>query len=132
MKTVAQNVVELQTIAENLLSPCVLELFQNNVIVDADTVLAGLTKATYSGYAGITITSFGEPITNPDFSASIVGPLTQFNHNGGITANTIYGAYITDDLVTPTILRYCWNLETPKGMELGTDGIPILPKLTLG
>lgn len=131
MKTRAQNIVELETLADALLSPCYLGLYQNNIIPTDETTLADLSVATFSGYGMETIAEFGPPIQNVDGTASIVAPLVQFEHDGGITPNTIYGGYLTDDLTTPTILMYVFPLEEPKEMVTNTDGLPVVAKLTL-
>lgn len=79
---------------ENMPTPK-LHLFKNDAEIDAETVLSDLTEADFSGYASQAITwstTYTDPASGP--GASDISTLT-FSHNGGGTANTVYGWYMT-------------------------------------
>jgi len=72
-----------------------VHLYQNNYTPVDSTVLGDLTEATFSGYAAAAVT-LGTP-TEVSNKAKTVGTAAQvFTHNGGGTANTIYGYYVKD------------------------------------
>jgi hypothetical protein len=78
-----------------LASNAVLHLYQNNhTPAEADTA-AAYTEANFTGYASVSLTSWGAPVlTAPDqISTSAAVPFTVGTVG---TGNQIYGYYVTD------------------------------------
>lgn len=67
-----------------------VRLFKNNVAPARDKNVAFYTQADFSGYADVT-PSFGGEALNGDSDAEDDADPAVFTHNGGGTANTIYG-----------------------------------------
>jgi len=86
-------------------------LFQNNYVPVAGSVLADLTAATFSGYAvGTPVYGAATTVAN---RANAVAAALNFDHNGGATANTIYGWYV-------------FNTTTSKLLKANTLGTPVV------
>lgn len=101
-----------------------LRLFKNNVTVGAGTTLAGLTEADFSGYGAIDISSLSSPAIDGAGKGfrEILG--NTFTHNGGGTANTCYGWYVTiDDLASSQSLIICENFSTGQVMSASPNAI---------
>jgi hypothetical protein len=99
-------------------------LFQNNITITDATVYANLTLATFSGYASVT-PSWGTPAIDGSGKASMTATAVVFAHNGGGTANTIYGwAWINDDAITKKIVS-AKLLTTPKSMSVSGDSLTV-------
>lgn len=109
------------------LTACSCYLFQNNMTPDQNTVLADLTQATFSGYAA-SVCNFGAA-TIVSHKGKIVGtaPLT-FTHNGGGTANTIYGYYVK--ITTTSDLIYVERFSASQLMTNNGDQIGITLSFT--
>src|ERR1043166_6772375 len=65
-------------------------LFKNNLTPDLDTVLGDLTEADFSGYDRVTPTWGAITIAGSN-RAKAVGSSCVFAHDGGGTANDVYG-----------------------------------------
>ena len=82
---------EIQTAA--ILNGQNLRLFKNNITPSSISVIGDFTEADYSGYAGVTTVSFASA-TEVSNKAQITDAAARgFTHNGGGTANTVYGYY---------------------------------------
>lgn len=71
-------------------------LFTNTPAINADTKLADLTEATFTGYAQKTLTAMGTPYIDPitgDYVADGVSVTWQLT---AIPAQTITGAFVLD------------------------------------
>ena len=108
-----------------------LHLFQNNVTISDSTTLGGLTEATFSGYAAIALSgaTWGAVTVTAHVASSVAVASQNFTHNSGGTANTIYGAYITDS--TNAVLLAAWNFASgPYVMANNGDEIKTTPTIT--
>lgn len=76
-----------------------MHLFQNDVDPsDPETVLADLTECDFSGYAAVGLT-YPASVFNPATGKATCTPNTPvFAHDGGATANDVYGYFITWDV----------------------------------
>lgn len=80
-----------------------LHLFTNNITPSKSTVLSGLTEATFTGYAAITLTNANWVSLGVSSNiGSKVYPTCTFTNSSGSNA-TVYGFYITDNAVTKCI-----------------------------
>lgn len=78
------------------LNTCTLRLFQNNLQPTDANVVADFTEATFDGYAAQPLDDFGVAALDQNNKGRIVAPLHTFTATGGVTANQIYGYYVTD------------------------------------
>jgi len=71
-----------------------IKLFQNNYTPVSSTLLANLTEATFSGYAGISMSGMSLDATLDAFNRAVVrwNPATWTK--SGVTGNTVYGYYV--------------------------------------
>jgi len=103
-----------------------IRLFKNNLTIDQNTVLADFTEADFSGYAEVSRNTWTTPATDSDGNAYTQCASAVFQHNGGVTANTIYGWYLIDgngDLVLGE------KFAASKSMSTISDIITIAPKI---
>lgn len=74
-----------------------VHLFKNDWTEDCDPVAGDFTEANFSGYAAIAMA--GNWSSTPSYAggaATVQGPgIATFTHNGGGTANDIYGYWLT-------------------------------------
>lgn len=78
-------------------------LFKNNLTPDRDTVYSDLDLCDYSGYSPIAIPSWGTVAINGDGNAQSTAGSVSFTHDGGATANNVYGWALvidTDDVIS--------------------------------
>lgn len=107
-----------------------LKLFQNNATISASTVLADLTEADYSGYVAQGIATWTTPQadgSNRKYTESTT--VKTFAHDGGGTANTIYGWYLIDSNSGDLLAVH--KFDTPVVMDDATDTIDARPRLQL-
>lgn len=71
-------------------------LFQNDVNFTLNTLLADLTVATFTGYADVTLTTYPDPYTEPDGTASLDSPQCVFASSGSAVQNTVFGWAVKD------------------------------------
>lgn len=100
-------------------------LFKNDATVNDATVLADLTAADFSGYAAWTPTH-GAAATVSNQGKAAAGS-HNFDHNGGGTANTIYGAYLWND-DTGKLLKAV-KFDAPITMDDAADRITVTESL---
>ena len=109
-------------------NPWTLRLFQNNATISETTVLADLTQATFTGYAGVTMTrsSWSSPVivANHARSTWLLVP-TQWVNTG--STQTIYGCYYTDDDLN--VVRGVFKFNTPIVVAPGGT-IAVLPEFS--
>lgn len=84
---------EMNLIASDL-ALCVVNLFQNQISIDPSTKKADLVVADFDGYAPKTVTALLPAYLDPIGGASAQIATIQFDHTGGGTSNTIYGAWV--------------------------------------
>jgi hypothetical protein len=73
-----------------------LHLYQNNHTPSPTDVNGSYTEATFSGYGAVLLGTWTAAFVNGSGQGEIDAAMATFTHNGGGTANTIYGAYVTD------------------------------------
>lgn len=109
-----------------------LRLFQNDFVPDDASEKGDFTECTFSGYAGESLTAWGAITQNADNRAEMVHPEKTFNHDGGGTANNVYGWYVTNDNDADEVL---FAERFPGGVRVlndATDDIKITVTFTLG
>lgn len=105
-----------------------LHLYQNNYVPVDASVLGNFTEATFSGYADAVI-AMQTPAEVAGKAVSIDLVARTFTHNGGGTANTVYGYYVYD----PFLGKLIWaeRFAAPISMSAIPDIISIQLQLTL-
>lgn len=119
----------LCTLLDADLVNCKVKLFQNDYQPNPDTVKANLTVATFSGYADKTVAALLPPYYDPIGGASTQIGTLQWDHNGGVNANTIFGWWVENaggDLII------VGRFDTPVGMSSLGDSIPLDIKFNFG
>lgn len=77
-----------------LVSGLSARLFQNDIVPDSTSGWLDFVEADFSGYAPVSLT-YGAAAINPDTGKGETIPNDAvFSHDGGATANFIYGWYI--------------------------------------
>lgn len=71
-------------------------LFQNSHVPAVTDGNGAYTQATFSGYAALGVSSWGAPTLDAANNDLYTASDQTFSHNGGGTANQIYGVYWTD------------------------------------
>lgn len=118
----ALEIITNKTAAQDL----VLRLFQNDVTPAAGDTEASYTTATFSGYADITLTgaSWGAAAAR-----TIAYALQTFTHDGGGTANSIYG-YILLQTTSGIVVGGERAATAPITMGVLNDKIEITPAIS--
>lgn len=109
-----------------------LFLFKSNTVISGTSTYAGLTLANFSGYAEISLTSadFAAPGLDGD-DAICLSLLKTFTHDGGGTANIIYGLGIRSAHVAPKLL-YAKRFAAPLSLSVLGDFVPVQVRLREG
>jgi len=107
-----------------------LRLFKNNITPDIDTEYADFTECDFSGYSSINLT-LGGVARDGDDNARSTALLAQFAHNGGGTANDVYGWYLIPNGGTVVFFAERFS-DAPRVMDTLGDEINITPALTQG
>lgn len=110
---------------------CKLKLYQNDFTPVQGTVIADMTVATFSGYAVKTIAALLASYLDPAGGASAQIATQQWDHNGGVIANTIYGFWLEDASVVP-VLVMAGRFDAPVPMAALGDSLPLDVKLNFG
>lgn len=105
-------------------SPTLL-LYQNNVALGPNTVLADLTVATFDGYANVVGATWDTPYIDTDGSALVFGASQTIVDTGSTTPNTIYGYAAVNAGVT--VLECAWRFASPIGVAQANDAVAFLP-----
>jgi len=109
-----------------------IRLFKNDITPDIDTELGDFTEADYSGYNELGVT-LGVINRNLDDNAEAIADQVVFEHNGGGTANDIYGWYQVEVFGGPTALKYCERFaDAPRVMDGSGDEISITLSIAQG
>jgi hypothetical protein len=116
-----------QVAANNLLDGYVLRLYQNNYTPVEASVLANFTEATFSGYASNASVNFGSASEVANKAQVTDAAARVFTHNGGATANTVYGYYYATALKVILAERFA----APVSMATAGDNISIQMTLKL-
>lgn len=109
---------DLQTDELNALE---IHLIQTDLPPLEETTLADLEaeEADFSGYAAKTAVDMDGPLVDDSGRVKLISPNQLFTHNGGGTANTIYGYYVTN--AGNTVLEFWEKFETPQAMVNNGD-----------
>jgi len=111
----------------------VLTLFQNDIDPDNDSVYADFEFADFSGFAPVQPPTWGVTVPNVDGNAQQTALVCSFAHNGGGTANDIYGwAYLYYNGGTPYLAFAERFDDAPRVMSGIGDVINITPAMTQG
>lgn len=125
-----RNILTNQRVALNASAGSVIKLFQGGgaVTIDATTTLATLdaAEADYSGYSAIAKTDWTTVTTDGGGNAFTQCSSANFQHDGGGTANDIYGWYLVDYFGG---FVCCEEFGAPVTMNDNTDIITISPKI---
>jgi len=100
----------------------VLRLYKNNVTPDEDSVFADFDEANFSGYAE-EVPAFGAASIVGHKGKIVDGAAREFIHNGGATANTIYGYYVVDDATSKVL--WAERFSAPQAVANNGDKITI-------
>lgn len=115
-----ETLVNMLADALNTAGPLNVRLFQNAAVGNPTMTLAGLTEATFSGYAPVLIVpAVSEPAEDPDTAATQEFDIT-FAHSGGAVSNTVYGYYVTGD---STIGQQLMWMESDRLAPIAMKGI---------
>ena len=111
-----------KTAAQNL----VLKLFQSNTTPAEGDTAGTYTVATFSGYSDITLTgaSWGTAA-----SGTIAYAEQTFTHDGGVTANSIYGYYMLQ-VTSGTLFLAERDGAAPFTLTNNGDNVKITPSIT--
>lgn len=90
------RIFELDTLIGTIGPNLELRLFKSNTTPTTSSVYADFTEADFSGYAQQPPV-FGTPATiDGNGNAKSDAPALTYTHNGGATANNVYGYYVVD------------------------------------
>ncbi len=104
-----------------------LRLFKNDhdpVVTDTN---ANYTQADFSGYASANLGTWNAAFVNGDGKGEIDADAKTFSHNGGATANTVYGVYVTDEADN---VVYAERFDAPRVMDSLGDSITYTARVT--
>lgn len=120
------NSDELLTVKNN--TTIKIRLFKNNNTPVAGSVLADFTQADFSGYStvGDATLSFGSITVNGSNQSTMTATGVTWTHNGGATANTIYGHLIYNSVTSKCLKAVLW--ATP--FTINTSGQTITVTVT--
>lgn len=104
-----------------------LRLFKNNHVPTEADVVGDYTEANFSGYPGAVSPTWGTPFVNGSNKGEVDATLITYTHNGGGTANTVYGVYVVDGA---GVLVYAERFPAPYTMGSNGDTFPYTPKVT--
>jgi len=109
-----------------------MRLFQNDFTPDNDSVDADFDQCDFSGYNQIGPT-WGAVLPDGDGNAATIALVCVFAHDGGGTANDVYGWYLIGDEGGPTIVLYAERFgDAPRVMDTLGDVISITPTMIQG
>lgn len=105
-----------------------LHLFKNNHTPLYTDTAADYTEADFSGYGAYQALAWGSAFVNGSNEGEIDATALTWTHNGGGTANTVYGVYITDGA---NALMYAERFAAPVSMSANGDKITYTAKSTM-
>ena len=88
---VTQLVKELADLKTAQLDGGKLRLYKNDIQPSPTTLIAAFTEADFTGYAAITIATWGAAFQNAIGNGQVIAPSQQFNQSGVGVTNNIYG-----------------------------------------
>ena len=104
-----------------------VRLYQNNFTPLVGSVLGDFTVATFSGYAAQAPT-FGAAAIDGNGNAKADASALSFTHNGGGTANSIYGWYMVDT-GTGVVCQAERFAAAPLSFAVSGDDVTVTPHL---
>jgi len=104
-----------------------MRLYKNNYTPVDASILTDFTEANFSGYAAVGIT-MGSPSEVSNKAKSVATAPAVYTHNGGGTANTIYGYYIHDTVLNQ--LMWAERFGSSQIMTNNGDQISVTAVLT--
>lgn len=131
MEGFVNNTYKLAVLAwvkATLMLAATVQLFQNNIIVTAETLLASLTEADYTGYAAGTVTWHVASIAD-DGTPELVSDQIIFRPTGNAIQNTIYGLWV--ETAAGSYQAVC-NLPDDVFMGETTDELVIVLRWRVG
>lgn len=105
-----------------------IRLFKNNFAPVVGSVAADFTVCDFSGYAQVALVD-GAIAINGAGKAEMTAAAAVFSHNGGATANTVYGWYIIDTVTNK--VRWASLFAAPRTMGAAGDSITVSLVFTL-
>lgn len=104
-----------------------LRLFKNDHTPVVGDVNANYTEANFSGYASFALGNWTAAFVNGDGKGEIDAAPHTFAHNGGATANTIYGVYVTNNAGD---VIYAERFDAPRVLTTAADSITYTARVT--
>jgi len=109
-----------------------IRLFKNNFTPDNDTVFGDFDECDFSGYGWVG-SGYGAITENGDGNAETVLALCSFAHDGGGTANDVYGWWMTAPHGGANDVWFCERFaDAPRTMATLGDIINVTPAITQG
>lgn len=105
-----------------------VHLFQNNLVVDQNTLESALTEADYDGYAAEAITWHVASIDDTG-TPELVSDQVIFRPTGTTTPNTVYGAYVKTAAGAYVAVG---NTDGPIPMNATTDELTLVLRWRFG
>lgn len=104
-----------------------LHLFKNDYVPLVSSVNGNFTEANFSGYASVALNDWNAAFLNDDDKGQIDADAASFTHNGGGTANTVYGAYVKNDAGD---VVYAERFDAPRVLSANGDSITYTARVT--
>lgn len=95
---------------------------------DPDTTIAGMTEATFVGYAQTTIVAWGDIGFDADGVAFMSSGVQDFTCSGTATPNVVLGGWVEIG-VGPTQPWVSWQFENPQAVVKIGDALPLIVKV---
>lgn len=117
--------VRAAPLSNGLWNDVVIKLFQNDFTPNVNTVLADFTEADFSGYASVNqVATWLTPFVDANGIPRMMNAQMQFDHDGGVTANAIFG-YWVEKAITGELLWAERFVDGPFNLALITDAIAL-------
>jgi len=106
-----------------------IRLFQNDLTPGNLTVLGDITEANFSGYVSKTLANSTPAVIDVSNKALTIWDPLLWSHNGGATANSIYGYYVLDG--TGGLVYIERDPSAPVSMSMLGSTYVVNPRLTV-
>jgi|SRR6516225_1320727 len=121
------DAASLQTAAYN---NCTMHLFSNNFNPVGNETLSSFTETAFSGYANVTIATWGAAFYDANGDAKTTSTAVEFTHNGGNTTDVAYGYYLVHG--NSTILGAQRFDDAPIGFNGLGNSCVVVSEITIG